>query len=198
MDKPGKDKTLNHSNFSVSGQAEQDPEAEKQEDGGRVDDPCDEGGDDGLPEGQHDAHLHPANQGDQQCGGGQAEHGVGEQGEAQPHGVHEGGGGGGDQAQQVESREASGGQVALGSHVQARVRDGFGGEVLKRSYWRKRMVPDGLVQRRIDQFSSIVPKLGVGEISASYSVSKLGSVTQILNSGPNMNMNIFIILILTK
>ena len=114
MDKPGKDKTLNHSNFSVSGQVEQGPEAEQQEDGGRAGGPCDEGGDDGLPEGQHDAHLHPANQGDQQCGGGQAEHGVGEQGEAQPHGVHEGGGGGGYQPQQVRSREASGGQVALG------------------------------------------------------------------------------------
>ena len=46
--------------------------------------------------------------------------------------------------------------------VQAKVSDGFGGEVLKRSYWRKMMVPDGLVQRRIDQFSTRVPKLGEG------------------------------------
>ena len=66
--------------------------------------------------------------------------------------------------------------MALGSHVQARVRDGFGGEVLKRSYWRKRMVPDGLVQRRIEQFSTIVPKLGegAGGTLASSIVSKLG------------------------
>ena len=61
-------------------------------------------------------------------------------------------------------------------NIQAQVRDGFGGEVLKRSYWRKKMVPDGLVQRRIEQFSTIVPKLGegVGDTLASSSVSKLG------------------------
>ena len=64
MDKPGKDKTLNHSNFSVSGQAEHRPEAGS---------PCDDGGVDGLHEGQHDVHVHPANQGDQQSRGGQAE-----------------------------------------------------------------------------------------------------------------------------
>ena len=58
------------------------------------------------------------------------------------------------------------------SGVQAKVSNGFGGEVLKRSYWGKRMVPDGLVQRRIDQFSNRVPKLaeGVGEFLDSSSL----------------------------
>ena len=38
------------------------------------------------------------------------------------------------------------------------------------------MVPDGLVQRRIEQFSTIVPKLGegAGGTLASSIVSKLG------------------------
>ena len=57
---------------------------------------------------------------------------------------------------------AAGGEQGGVRGVQAKVSDGFGGEVLKRSYWRKRMVPDGLVQRRIDQFSTRVPKLGEG------------------------------------
>ena len=38
--------------------------------------------------------------------------------------------------------------------VLARVKDGFGGEKSKRSYWRKSSgVPDGLVQKRIFEFS---------------------------------------------
>ena len=63
------------------------------------------------------------------------------------------------------------------------MRDGFGGEVLKRSYWRKKsMVLDGLVQRRIEQFSTIVPKLeeGVGDISASSRPKKAAKLNCIL------------------
>ena len=33
---------------------------------------------------------------------------------------------------------------------------------VKRSYWSKRLVPDGHVQRRINNFTAIVPTLGVG------------------------------------
>jgi hypothetical protein len=54
------------------------------------------------------------------------------------------------------------------------ITDGFGGEVLKRSYWRKKTVLDGLVQRRIDQFSAIVPKFGEGEFLTSSSGGNLG------------------------
>ena len=53
------------------------------------------------------------------------------------------------------------------------MKDGFGGEKQKRSYWRKsRGVPDGLVQQRIFEFStSSLTKLGggVGKISANSS-----------------------------
>ena len=47
--------------------------------------------------------------------------------------------------------------------VQARVKDGFGGGRVKRSYWKRKVIPDGLVQSRIDQFSTVLPKIGGGE-----------------------------------
>ena len=49
-----------------------------------------------------------------------------------------------------------------GVHVHAHVKDGFGGQRVKRSYWRKRLVPDGLVQSRISHFSTMLHKPGVG------------------------------------
>ena len=55
--------------------------------------------------------------------------------------VHGGGGGSG--------REVHGG----GGGVLARVRSGFGVESMKRAYWKKKLVPDGLVQQRIFEFS---------------------------------------------
>jgi hypothetical protein len=67
----------------------------------------------------------------------------------------------GDHVQQAGG-VATGGEQGGALCVQVKVSDGFGGELLKRSYWRKRMVPDGLVQRRIDRFSTRVPKLGEG------------------------------------
>ena len=51
--------------------------------------------------------------------------------------------------------------------VLARIRDGYGITQQKRRYWkRKSSVPDGLVQRRISQFSVVVQNLGGGGISA--------------------------------
>ena len=49
--------------------------------------------------------------------------------------------------------------VQGGGGVRARLDDGFVGVKLKRSYWRKRIVPDGHVQKRINQFS---PNFGEG------------------------------------
>ena len=43
----------------------------------------------------------------------------------------------------------------------ARVKDGFGGEKVKRAYWKKKVIPDGL--SRINQFSTVLPKFGGGE-----------------------------------
>jgi hypothetical protein len=43
------------------------------------------------------------------------------------------------------------------------VKDGFGGEKVKRAYWKKKVIPDGLVQSRINQFSTVLPKFGGGE-----------------------------------
>jgi hypothetical protein len=46
-----------------------------------------------------------------------------------------------------------------GGGALAKVKDGYGGARPKRSYWkwkRKTMVPDGLVQKRILQFTGIV------------------------------------------
>jgi hypothetical protein len=85
----------------------------------------------------------------------------GDQEQVQPHGVRGGGeaavhdqirngGGGGD-------REVRGGRA--GGHAQ--VKDGFGGGVLKRAYWKKRLVPDGLVQQRIFEFSTKNKNSGV-------------------------------------
>ena len=158
MDKPGKDNILNHSNFSMSGQAEQGPGAEHQGVGARGGGSLDDGEEE-VPEGQqHDPHSHTVDQCGQQLGGGQDKQAVEEEG--------------GGHVQQLGGREGGGVQVC--TDVQARVRDGFGGEVLKRSYWRKKTVPDGLVQRRIDQFSAIVPKFGEGEFLTSSSGGNLG------------------------
>ena len=51
--------------------------------------------------------------------------------------------------------------------VQARVKDGFGGERVWRSYWKRKVIPDGLVQRRINQFSAMLPEIGGGEVSTN-------------------------------
>ena len=34
---------------------------------------------------------------------------------------------------------------------------------MKRLYWKRKVIPDGLVQSRIDQFSTVLPKIGGGE-----------------------------------
>ena len=41
------------------------------------------------------------------------------------------------------------------------MKDGFGGEKVKRAYWKKKVIPDGL--SRINQFSTVLPKFGGGE-----------------------------------
>lgn len=52
------------------------------------------------------------------------------------------------------------------------MKDGYGGAKPRRSYWRRKgkvMVPDGLVQRRIFQFTR-----SVGEHSGGGEVSRFG------------------------
>ena len=36
-----------------------------------------------------------------------------------------------------------------------------------RSYWKRKVIPDGLVQRRINQFSAMLPEIGGGEVSTN-------------------------------
>ena len=43
--------------------------------------------------------------------------------------------------------------------VQARVKDPFGGERVWRSYWKRKVIADELVQRRINQFSAMLPEI---------------------------------------
>ena len=113
---------------------------------------------DDVAGGQHHHHPHvpPENKDDQQQ---HEDKQVDRQRDAEPCGVPVEASG---EHVQRDGVVAAGGEQGGVRGVQAKVSDGFGGEVLKRSYWRKRMVPDGLVQRRIDQFSTRVPKLGEG------------------------------------
>ena len=53
-------------------------------------------------------------------------------------------------------------QEGGGGEVHARVKDGFGGEKVKRAYWKKKVIPDGLVQSRINQFSTVLLQFGGG------------------------------------
>ena len=73
--------------------------------------------------------------------------------------VHGGGGGGG--------REVHGGNGG----VLARVRNGFGGETMKRAYWRKKLVPDGLVQQRIFEFSTQPKDQNSGVVGQNFGTS---------------------------
>ena len=86
-------------------------------------------------------------------------------GVAHAHGQLTRGGGGhhdGDQGEgQVYDRVWDGGVAEEGHRrgggALAKVKDGYGGARPRRSYWkRKTMVPDGLVQKRILQFTGIV------------------------------------------
>jgi hypothetical protein len=49
--------------------------------------------------------------------------------------------------------------------VQARVKDPFGEERVWRSYWKRKVIPDELVQRRINQFSAMLLDIRGGEVS---------------------------------
>ena len=99
------------------------------------------------------------------------DHGHGQltaQGEGHHDGVQEKG--------QVHDRVRVGGVDAeeqqRGGGALARVKDGYGGAKPRRSYWRRKgkvMVPDGLVQRRIFQFTR-----SVGEHSGGGEVSRFG------------------------
>ena len=107
-------------------------------------------------------------------------------GSGDQHGVQAAGGGGGDEPQlqgvcaaRLEDEERHAGarcglgqgdgggghgvQVGGGGGVHARVKDGFGGEKVKRAYWKKKVIPDGLVQSRINQFSTVLLQFGGGE-----------------------------------
>ena len=75
------------------------------------------------------------------------------QGQEQPKGLQ----GEGEPAGGVQVQGGEGGDRDVhdgGGGVLAQVRSGFGGERMKRAYWRKKLVPDGLVQRRIFEFST--------------------------------------------
>ena len=161
-DKPGKDKQQCLSNISVAGLAVQGDAAGVQGEGGggggqHDGDSAEEGGDGLLLQ-----HVHGELQGQgihqrggvcaaRQDGGHGCADGQGVQGEVSGGLVqHDRGGGRGVRD------EGRGG-------VHAQVKDGFGGQKVKRSYWRKRVVPDGLVQSRINHFSAMVPRFGGGE-----------------------------------
>ena len=160
-DKPGKNKQQCLSNIFVAGLAVQGDAAGVQGEGGggggqHDGDSAEEGGDGLLLQ-----HVHGELQGQgvhqrggacaaRQNGGHRGADGQGVQGEVSGGPVqHDGGGGRG-----VRDEERGG--------VHAQVKDGFGGQKLKCSYWRKRLVPDGLVQSRISHFSTMLHKPGVG------------------------------------
>ena len=146
MDKPGKENVLHHSNISVPGQPDQITETEQN------------GGD---GEQQHHGGVQDDQQQDQEQGDGGVHHrgvncalvlhGGAREGELQHHRRERD-----DQLRDQVHGEGGvppGGVQHEGVDVLAKVKDGFGGEKQKRSYWRKiRGVPDGLVQQRIFEF----------------------------------------------
>ena len=157
-DIPGKDKQQCVSNISVAGIVVQGAAAGEQGEGagGGGDQPVgNEVGEGGL-NGHRDLQDQSVHQRVGVCAAKQDGHGQGHTDEQAVHGEAIGGplqhGGGGAHGRQDERRDG----------VLTQVKDGFGGQKVKRSYWRKRLVPDGLVQSRINHFSAIVPKLGVG------------------------------------
>ena len=46
------------------------------------------------------------------------------------------------------------------------MKDGFGGGKVKRTYWKRKVNLDGLVQSRINQFSTLLPKFGGGAVNS--------------------------------
>ena len=46
------------------------------------------------------------------------------------------------------------------------MKDGFGGEKFKRTYWKRKVIPDGLVQSRNNQLSTVLPKFRVGALNS--------------------------------
>ena len=144
MDNPGKDSNLHHTKVFIPGQADHSTEAGHH---GRAHHQQGVAGD-GVKEVVNvQPHVLPDIQGERHCGVDCVQ-----------------------QSDQDLGKGGVGGGVVLdGAHsVLARVKDGFGGGVRKRTYWKKTSgVPDGLVQQRIVLFSTTsVSKLGGGNISA--------------------------------